>query len=367
MQIALGGAAVAQTIIPAPPQLNASSYILVDHHSGKVIVERDIDKKLPSASLTKIMTVYVAADVLRSGGIRLDDEVLISEKAWRMTGSRMFIEVGKKVTVEDLLKGIIIQSGNDASVAVAEFISGSEEVFANVMNRHAQTLGLQNTHYLNSTGLPEPEHYTTVRDLATLSGALINDFPRIYSWHAIREFTFNDIKQYNRNKLLWDKHSVDGIKTGHTEDAGYCLVASAIENGMRLISVVMGTGSPDARNRESQLLLDYGFRFYETHKLYDGGESIDTAKVWKGKKETIDLGITQELYITIPKGQYEKLEATVDLGRIIAPIDKGDEIGVLNIQLAGDPVISAPVIALHSVARGSFFRRLSDQLRLLFD
>ena len=368
MQINFGRIATAQIILPAPPKLDASSYLVIDHHSGNAIVEHDIDKRLPSASLTKIMTVYAIAHELKNGKIHLDDLVTISEKAWRTPGSKMFIEVNKEVSVEELLKGVIIQSGNDASVALAEFASGDEETFVNVMNWHAQKLGLNDTHYVNSTGLPEPDHYTTARDLATLASWLINDFPEIYAWHAIREFTYNGIKQYNRNKLLWRKHSVDGIKTGHTESAGYCLVVSAVENNMRLISVVMGTNSSNARAKASQSLLNYAFRFYETHKLYDQGESINMAKVWKGAEENIALGMERELYITIPRGQYKKLEATVNIEKsIVAPIDKGDEIGMLNIQLAGDKILSRPIVALHSVEQGGMFKRFKDQVYLLFE
>ncbi|MCG8325297.1 MAG: D-alanyl-D-alanine carboxypeptidase, partial [Thiotrichales bacterium] len=251
-------------MIPAAPGLNATSYLLMDHHSGQVLVEKDIHKRLPPASLTKMMTVYVAASELAENHLSMSDIVVVSEKAWRMPGSRMFIEVNKKVSVEDLLKGIIVQSGNDASVALAEYISGSEEVFANQMNEHARRLGMTNTHYTNSTGLPDEQHYTTAYDLAILAQALIRDFPELYAWHAIKEFTYNKIKQNNRNNLLWRDNSVDGIKTGHTEAAGYCLVASALRDDMRLISVVMGAGGSESRIKASQSIINYGFRFYET-------------------------------------------------------------------------------------------------------
>ncbi|MCG8379757.1 MAG: D-alanyl-D-alanine carboxypeptidase, partial [Proteobacteria bacterium] len=277
-----------QMIIPAPPKIKASSYLVMDFHSGKLLIEENIDQKLPPASLTKIMTVYVVANELKNGNISLEDEVLISEKAWRTEGSRMFIEVGKKVRLNDLLHGVIIQSGNDASVALAEYVSGAEDVFADLMNKHAERLGMKNTNFVNSTGLPHADHYTTARDLAILAQAYIRDYPDVYKMNSIREFTYNKIKQHNRNKLLWRDRSVDGIKTGHTEAAGYCLVASAERDEMRLISVVMGTDGVNARAKASQALLNYSYRFYETHKLYSSGDLITSVKIWKADNEKIN-------------------------------------------------------------------------------
>ncbi|MEE8320566.1 MAG: D-alanyl-D-alanine carboxypeptidase family protein, partial [Gammaproteobacteria bacterium] len=288
-------------IVPAPPRIKAISYLVMDHESGQILVAENIDEKLPPASLTKIMTVYVVAHELKSGKIRFDDKVVVSENAWRMPGSRMFIEVEKEVSVEDLLKGVIVQSGNDASVALAEYVSGSEDVFANMMNQHVARLGLSNTHFINSTGLPDEQHYTTARDMSTLAMAFIRDFPEIYEWHSIREFTFNGIKQHNRNKLLWRDQSVDGFKTGHTEEAGYCLVASAKRDNTRLISVVLGSDGTNARAKASQSLLNFGFRFYETHKLYGTNEVITSIKIWKGETDVLDLGIDHDLYITVPR------------------------------------------------------------------
>ena len=254
------------------------------------------------------MTIYVVASELANGKISLEDEVLVSEKAWRTEGSRMFIEVNKKVKLDDLLHGVIIQSGNDASVALAEYISGTEGVFADLMNKHAEQLGMNRSHFVNSTGLPDPDHYTTASDLAKLAQALIRDYPEVYDLHKIKEFTFNKIKQHNRNKLLWRDRSVDGIKTGHTEEAGYCLVASAYREGMRLISVVMGTDGMNARAKASQAILNYGFRFFETHKLYSAGDLITSVKVWKAEIDNLNLSINKDIYITVPRGQYEKLE-----------------------------------------------------------
>ncbi len=355
-------------IIPAAPELASSSYLLMDYDSGQVLVENNIDERLPPASLTKMMTVYVATEEIIKGHLKLDDVVVVSEKAWRMPGSRMFIEVNKKVTVEELLKGIIVQSGNDASVALAEFISGSEEVFANQMNDIAARLGMTNTNFVNSTGLPDPNHYTTAHDLAILAQALIRDHPEIYSWHAIKQFTYNKIKQTNRNNLLWRDNSVDGIKTGHTEEAGYCLVASAKRNDMRLISVVLGTTGSEARIKASQSLLNYGFRYYETHKLYAAGEAVTAVKVWKGAADQVDVGLTDDLFITIPRNQYKNLKAEVEkTTRIVAPVTEGTQQGTLEVSLAGQSLLSVPVIALGPVAKGSILKRLKDEVKILLE
>lgn len=355
-------------IIPAAPELNASSYLLMDYDSGQVLVEKDINKRLPPASLTKMMTVYVTESELARNHLSMSDVVTVSEKAWRMPGSRMFIEVNKKVTVEDLLKGIIVQSGNDASVALAEYISGSEEVFANQMNEYAKRLGMMDTNFMNSTGLPHEHHYTTARDLAVLAQALIHDFPDVYAWHSIKEFTYNKIKQINRNNLLWRDSSVDGIKTGHTEDAGYCLVASAKRDGMRLISVVMGTDGPESRIKASQSLINYGFRFYETHKLYAANEVVTSVKVWKGDKEQLDVGLHNDLFVTIPRDQYKNLNAEVEkTERIIAPVTKGEEEGILHVSLAGKDILKIPVIALSDVPEGSLLNRIKDEVKMMLD
>jgi len=355
-------------IIPAPPKIKAISYLVMDFNSGKLLVEENIDQKLPPASLTKIMTVYVVASELANGKISLEDEVMVSEKAWRTQGSRMFIEVNSNVKFHDLLYGVIIQSGNDASVALAEYISGTEDVFADLMNKHAEQLGMKNTHFVNSTGLPDVNHYTTTRDLAILSRALINDYPEIYEMHRIKEFTYNKIKQHNRNKLLWRDRSVDGIKTGHTEEAGYCLVASSVRDGMRLISVVMGTDGINARAKASQAMMNYGYRFYETHKLYSAGESITSVKVWKADSDTLNLGLGEDLYITVPRGQYNKLEPVVEIDKqVIAPVNQGEQKGVLNVMLINENIISVPLLAMETVSEGGIIIRLKDEVRLLFD
>lgn len=354
-------------IIPAPPKVKASSYLLMDHDSGKYLVNENSGQKLPPASLTKIMTVYVVAEELRNGSVSLDDEVLVSEAAWRTQGSRMFIEVNEKVKLYDLVKGVVIQSGNDASVALAEHVSGTEDVFADLMNKYAERLGMVNTHFTNSTGLPDPDHYSTAWDLAILSRALINEHPDIYALHKIKEFTFNRIKQPNRNRLLWRDPDVDGIKTGHTEAAGFCLVASAIKNDMRLISVVMGTDSVNVREKASQALLNYGYRFYETHKLYSTGDVVTSVKVWKADEDMIELGVDHDLYITVPRGQYDKLEPVVEMeDRIIAPVNKGDRKATLNIMLGKEKLHSAPLSALQTISEGGIIKRLRDEIYLLF-
>ncbi len=354
--------------IPAPPKISASGHLLIDFDSGKVLSEENASQRLEPASLTKIMTAYVVMRELKEGNIKLSDEVLVSKKAWRTPGSRMFIEVNKKVSVEELLKGMIIQSGNDASVALAEFVAGSEETFANLMNEHAQRLGMANTHFMNSTGLPMENHHTTAQDIARVARATIEEFPQFYEWYSIKEFTFNEIKQHNRNKLLWRDDSVDGVKTGHTEAAGYCLVASARRGNMRLISVVMGTESENARAKESQALLNYGFRFFETHRLYGAGDKLTKARVWKGEGEQVNLGLTSDLYVTIPRKSYKKLDAGLAIQpRIEAPVRKGERLGRVNIALEGEQVAEVPIIALESVEEGSLWQIAKDSVLLWFE
>ncbi|MCH8078874.1 MAG: D-alanyl-D-alanine carboxypeptidase [Proteobacteria bacterium] len=356
------------TAIPAPPGIKANAYLLQDFDSGKILASKNIDQKMSPASLTKMMTVHVVSNELGSGRITLDDEVLVSKKAWKMPGSRMFIEVNKKVSVGDLLKGVIIQSGNDASVALAEHVSGSEEVFVELMNQYASKLGMSNSHFMNSTGLPDEQHYTTVKDMAILADALIRDVPEIYALHSVREFTFNKITQQNRNKLLWRDADVDGIKTGHTEAAGFCLVASAKKENMRLISVVMGSESEGAREKATQSLLGYGFRFYETQKLYGANENITSVKVWKGDTEALVLGLDTDLYVTFPRGQKNQLRTEFNLSeKYIAPVNRGNVLGNLKVTLADEDIADAKLIALQSVYEGSVIVRLKDNFLLLFE
>jgi len=353
---------------PPPPEIAARGYLLMDYDSGHVIAAEKADERLEPASLTKMMTSYVILNELKSGKASLTDEVLISEKAWRMPGSRTFVEVGKRVSMETLLKGMIIQSGNDATVALAEHIAGSEEIFANLMNQTAAALGMNASHFVNSTGLPHADHYTNAHDMATLARALIRDFPEHYEWYSIKEFTYNGIKQYNRNKLLWQDDKVDGIKTGHTEAAGYCLVSSAKQDEMRLIAVVLGAKSENGRARESQKLLSYGFRFFETHRLYAPGEALTDVRVWKGASENVSLGLSKEMYVTIPRGQYDSLDAQMKVTpRITAPVNKGKQYGMVEVMLNGEAVATQPLVALQDVAEGGLFDSLIDDVKLMFE
>ena len=363
--ISLNIAAPAVTVVPSPPEIDATSYLIMDADSGFHLVEKNIDQKVEPASLTKMMTSYVAASQLAGGHIAMTDEVVVSEKAWRMGGSRMFIEVGKKVSVEDLLKGVIIQSGNDASVALAEHVSGTEEAFAELMNHYASELGMSGTHFMNSSGWPDEDHFTTARDLALLARAMIRDYPDIYALHSIREFTYNGIKQSNRNRLLWKDSSVDGIKTGHTESAGYCLVASSVRDGIRLISVVMGTAGTQARADATQALLNYSYRFYETRKLYAAGEAVTTVKVWKGERDSLDLVVEDDLVLTLPRGQYEQIQTLMTVEETpIAPITSGRKLGQIELLLDDKVIASRSLVASEAVPAGSLFVRLRDHIKL---
>jgi D-alanyl-D-alanine carboxypeptidase (penicillin-binding protein 5/6) len=353
--------------IPAPPQLAAKSYVLMDAASGKVLVDNNGDERLPPASLTKLMTAYIATLEINRGQIREQDLVTVSEKAWRTGGSRMFIQVGSQVTVDDLLHGVIIQSGNDASVALAEHIAGSEESFAEMMNQSATRLGLQNTHFRNATGLPDPEHYSSAHDMAKLARAIIYQDPAHYAVYAQKEFLWNNIKQPNRNLLLWRDKSVDGLKTGHTDEAGYCLVASAVRDGQRLISVVFGTSSEEARSAETQKLLTYGFRFFETETFYKRGDELAKAKIWKGEQGEVKAGLAEDLTLTVPRGQGKNLKASLSLDpTLVAPIEQGQVIGVVEVRNGEELVHSADLIAMQSVAEGGIFRQLWDSIRLFF-
>lgn len=361
-------AANAAVPIPAAPKVAAKNYILIDAHGGRVLAEKEADIQVEPASITKMMTAYVIYKEIEAGRLSMDDMVIISEKAWRMGGSRMYVEVDSQVSVYDLMKGLIVQSGNDATVALAEHVAGTERAFVDLMNQYAATLGMNGTHYLNSTGWPEEGHLTTARDIATLALAVINEFPEHYAWYKEKVYTYNNIKQYNRNKLLWNDDSVDGIKTGHTESAGYCLVASALRSDMRLISVALGTDSEKARASVSQSLLNYGFRFFETHKLYSAGEALNRSRVWKGENEKVSLGLLQDLYITIPRGSYADLEAIMDVdANIVAPLEKGSQHGAVRVSLAEEEVLNAPLVALEPVGEGSIFQIAKDSILQLFN
>ena len=358
----------APILVPVPPKIKAKGYLLVDFNSGRVLAEKNADTRMEPASLTKMVSSYVIAYELREGNIKLEEEVLISKKAWKMPGSRMFAEVGKRIQVEKLLKGVIIQSGNDATVALAEHVAGSESAFAQLMNQHATSLGMISSNFVNSTGLPHKDHYTTPRDMQIVAHALIRDFPEHYKWYSIKEYKFNGIKQYNRNKLLWRDKFVDGVKTGHTESAGYCLVASAKRENMRLISVLLGAKSENARAEESRKLLGYGFRFYETHQLYAADTMLTEVPVWKGEKKTLQLGVEEDLYLTVPRGQYKHLNASMNIeSSIVAPINKGQAFGEVEIKLGDAVFAKRGLVALDVVESGSFFNNLMDEVKLLFE
>ncbi|MGI9308012.1 MAG: D-alanyl-D-alanine carboxypeptidase family protein [Gammaproteobacteria bacterium] len=358
----------AQAPVPAAPSLGAKGYLLIDFNSGSVLANRAENERLEPASITKLMTAYAVFAAIRAGQIALDDEVLISEKAWRTTGSRMFIEVGKRVSVELLLQGMIIQSGNDASVALAEHVAGSEEVFAQVMNQTAAQLGMTSSNYQNSTGLPGPEHYTTAADIAKLATAIIREFPQFYSWYSQKEFTYNGITQENRNALLWRDPYVDGMKTGFTEAAGYCLVSSAERDGMRLVAIVLGTESTAARASESQSLLNYGFRFFESRLAYEAGNKVTDARVWMGTQEQVELGVSDDIYVTIPRGSAEQLETSFDLPvEITAPLETGTQTGRVRLSIGGNTLAEAALFPLAAVPEGSLWQQGIDSVLLMFE
>jgi D-alanyl-D-alanine carboxypeptidase (penicillin-binding protein 5/6) len=355
--------------IPAAPKLQASGYLLVDAINGEILVEHNAEEPLPPASLTKMMTAYIAEREITEGRMSFDDQVPVSVKAWKTGGSRMFIREGTEVRLEDLLRGIIIQSGNDASVAVAEYIAGSEDVFADVMNQTAISLGMTNTQFKNATGLPQEGHYTTAKDLSILAARIIQDFPDTYPIYKEKNFTYNGIKQANRNSLLFRDPTVDGLKTGHTEEAGYCLVASAERDGFRLISVVMGTASEKAREQETTKLLQYGFRYFSGKTVFAAGEPLPESarKVWFGEMESVDLAPTEPLYVTLPLGRESAIQATLDAPDTLdAPLEAGAVVGTVKIMLGERVLAESPVAVAEAVPEGGLFKRLMDFVLRLF-
>lgn len=357
-------------LIPEPPQIAAKSYILMDAYSGEVLVEKNADERLDPASLTKLMTSYVADYELREGNIQRNDQVKVSVRAWAQNfpgSSVMFLEPGKDVPLEALLKGVAISSGNDATVALAEHIAGSERAFVDLMNQHARLLGLENTQFANPHGLTHNEHYTSARDMAKLATAIIMDFPDEYGIYAEKEFTYNGIRQTNRNRLLWRDATVDGLKTGHTESAGYCLVSSAVRDDMRLVVVVMGTRSDEARFQETQKLLSYGFRYYKTVKLYDKGQIVNQATVWGGQQDQVPLMVTDNVYVTLAKSQQDKLAAEISVDKYIeAAVDKGQVLGDMIIRVGDQVLLKKPVVAQTSVQQGGLFTVLWSKIKLFF-
>ena len=351
--------AFGQSFVPDAPELDLKSYILIEPNTNTVIAEFNSTSEIEPASMTKIMTAYVAADQISNELIALDDEVLISEKAWRMEGSRMFIEAGKRVSVSDLLKGIIIQSGNDASVAIAEYVGGTERGFVDLMNAYAGSLNMNNTNFKNSTGLPAENHFSSAKDLAILTSNLITEFPEIYSFYKERQFTFNEIKQLNRNKLLWRDDSSDGVKTGHTKTAGYCLVGSAKRGDMRLITVVAGSDSDNNRFMASQRLLEYGFRFFATQKILNANQEYKQINIWGGVEKTLGLGVLEDISITLPRTSFKDLVVNYNYSNNIqAPIEIGQKIGILEIVNNDEIVFSTDLVALQNIKAKGFFGRL---------
>ena len=352
-------------ITPTAPPVNAKAYILIDVDSGKIIAEKNSNVKLPPASLTKMMTLYVISNALKHEQLHLNDSVRISQEAWKIGGSRMFVKQGEHVPVQDLLKGIIVDSGNDACVAMAEHLGSSELGFTQLMNHQAQQLGMLNSHFTDSTGLPNPDHYTTAKDLAILGRALITHFPEYYGWYKQKWFTYNGIRQPNRNRLLWRDSFVDGIKTGHTNDAGFCLVSSAKRDGMRLLAVVLNEPTDTSRADDSERLLNYGFRFFETHPLYRAGQSIITLPLYKGTKPTLNIGVLEPQSITLPSGQYQRLSIKVRSPKYLeSPITKGQAIGELLLQFDNETVNTLKLYALEDAPKGGIFKRIKDSIRL---
>lgn len=369
---ALALPAAAQIIIPAPPELAAKAYILMDANSRRVLVESSADQQLPPASLTKMMTSYIVSEEIERGRLKETDLVTISDDAWRRGGtvsgsSTMFLEPGSKVPVIDLLRGLIIQSGNDASIALAQHIAGAESAFADVMNQQAQLLGMTNSHFENATGWPAEGHVSTARDLAILAVALVQDHPQHYGIYSEKYFEYNGINQANRNKLLFRDNTIDGIKTGHTAEAGYGLVASAKRDDMRLIAVVLGTNSEDKRAQEAQKLLSYGFRYYQTHTLYSAGDTITDTRVWQGKTDQMELGLLDDIILTIPRGAHSDLQAEIAIDEIIkAPVSKGQVLGELTVTLGEETLATADLVAQADVEEAGFFARLWDSIQLFF-
>ncbi len=352
--------------IPTAPQVDARAYIVVDYRTDKILAAKDALARMEPASLTKLMTAYIVFQELAAGKLKPDEQVMVSEHAWRSEGSRTFIELGKPVSIQDLILGMIVQSGNDATIALAERIAGTEETFAQMMNANAKRLGMVGTHFENSSGLPSPQHYTTARDLSLLANAIIREYPQDYKWFSVREFEHNGIKQQNRNGLLERDPTVDGLKTGHTDSAGYCLVTSSLRDGMRLVSVVMGSTSMKARENASTALLNYGFTFYDTKLAIKGGAALASARVWKAQASSVDLGIRDDFYITLPRGQAD-IKTAVDVQpRLIAPLALDTIAGSLRVFAGGQTLATMPLHPLKSVAAGGWWRRLIDTIRLWF-
>ena len=365
--LALAPSFAAAQQVPAPPPIAAKAYLLADWNSGQLLVSQNPNQRVEPASLTKVMTAYIVFGALKQKSLKPEQVVPVSTRATKSEGSRMFIEPGKPVTVDELTRGMIVQSGNDASVALAEAVAGSEEAFVQAMNREAKRIGMNNTNFVNPTGLPHPQHYTTAYDLMLLAAAIVRDFPEYYPLYSLKEYRYNNITQSNRNRLLWVDPTVDGMKTGYTENAGYCLITSARRGSRRLVSVVLGASSESGRATESQKLLNFGFQFYDTLRLYEKNQAVSSVKVWKGSANHVSAGFPYDLFVSIPKGATDKLKATVETQQpLLAPLAAGRKIGVLRVELDGKPFGEYPVVALEEVPVAGILGRGWDSLRLLF-
>jgi D-alanyl-D-alanine carboxypeptidase (penicillin-binding protein 5/6) len=366
--VALGAPALADPVIPSAPGVDARAYIVVDFRTDRILASKEAVARMEPASLTKLMTAYIVFQKLAAGELKLDDQVTVSEHAWRSEGSRTFIELGKPISVENLILGMIVQSGNDATIALAERVAGTEETFAQLMNANAKRLGMVGSHFENSSGLPSPQHYTTARDMSLLAAAILREFPQYYHWFSVREFEVNGIKQQNRNGLLGRDPSVDGLKTGHTDSAGYCLVTSAQRDGMRLISVVRGSASMKAREDASAALLGYGFTFFETRQVVKGGEKLVTAPVWKAEATPVELGVKRDLYVTVPRGTAGDIKTAFDVQpRLIAPLAADAVVGQMKVSVGAQTLASVPLHPLKAVGEGGWWRRTVDTVRLWFN
>lgn len=357
-----------QALATGVPELSANSFLLVDYQSGSELAAYNASLRVDPASITKLMTAYVLYRELAKGTIKLEDQVLINKSAWGMDGSRMFIEVGKRVELEKLMRGLIVQSGNDAAIAIAEHVAGSESAYVERMNQVAAELGMKDTYYVNVTGWPAENHYTTARDIVILAKAIISEFPDRYKLYSEKEFTYNKIRQYNRNKLLFRDPSVDGMKTGFTDKAGYCLVASAKRQEMRLISIMLGTASEESRAENSQKLLEYGFRTFETHKMYNANAVLHEARVWKGETETVPAGVINDVYVSVQKGNYNNLKGAIQVSKeVYAPVKRGDILGQIIFSDQGKVIKQLPLIALADVEEGGMWRQMIDSVKSWFN
>ena len=362
------GELFAVDFVPEQPSLNTNAFILVDYDSGKVLLEKNSEQKLEPASLTKIMTMYVVDHEIKAGHLSLNDEITVSKQAWQTMGSRMFLDVNSKVKVSEIIKGIIIQSGNDASVAIAEHIAGSEQAFAGLMNNYAAILGMNNSHFTNATGLPDPDHYTTTKDLATLARASIKEHPESYVIYSQKSFVYNNIEQNNRNKLLWRNSIVDGIKTGQTDNAGYCLAVSGFKDNTRLIAVLLGAKTDEVRTADANKLLTWGFRFFASHKVYQRDKILETARVWGGNNKTIDIGLPHDVYLSLLKNDINKLTASLNIPKLIkAPLNKGETIGTYTVKLKEEIIAEYPAVALNAIKKGNLLSRISDQIVMYYN